>query len=131
MSLLEARMADPTGHGVLEDADGVGAVGNPACGDVVTFHVRVRGDVVEEASFESMGSPYQLATASVLCDVAIGQSISEILGMSAKPIVEKLDGLPREKFHLARLALEALQLAVTDAQDAGGLEARPPSRAGE
>ena len=117
--LLDERMQMPLHHGPMEQADGVGAVGNPACGDVVTVYVRLHGDVVEEARFESMGSPFQLATASVLCDVACGRTIAEVLSMGSRPVIDRLDGLPRAKYHLARLALDALQLAVTDAQDGG------------
>lgn len=109
-------MRTPLHHGPMAAADGVGAVGNPACGDVVTVHVRVHDGAVTEASFESMGSPFQLATASVLCDVAKGRSMDDVLVMTARPVIDRLDGLPRAKYHLARLAVDALQAAVRDAQ---------------
>lgn len=115
--MLQDRMETPLHHGPMRDPDGVGAIGNPACGDVVTVYLRVMDDRVVQASFDSMGSPYQLATASVLCDVLEGMSLQEVLQMSARPVVDRLDGLPREKFHLARLAVDAAQLAVTDALD--------------
>jgi nitrogen fixation NifU-like protein len=111
-------MRDPTHFGKLDNPTGVGAVGNPACGDVVTLQVRLRGDTVEIAVFESIGSTFQLATASVLCDVVVGMPANDVLAMSARPVIDRLEGLPRAKYHLARLALDALQLAVTDALDA-------------
>lgn len=114
-------MRTPLHQGPMRGADGVGAVGNPACGDVVTVHVRVRDGTVTEATFTSMGSPYQLATASVLCDVAQGRSLGDILAMTARPVIDRLEGLPRAKYHLARLAVDALQLAVADVKDAPGV----------
>lgn len=107
----------PLHHGTMDDAHGLGAVGNPACGDVVTVYVKAEEGRVHKATFDSMGSPYQLATASVLCDVLQGMTFPEVLAMSAKPVVERLDGLPRAKYHLARLAVDAAQLAVMDAQN--------------
>lgn len=113
--MLQQRMAEPLHHGVLDGASGKGAVGNPACGDIVTVYVRMEHGAVMDATFTSMGSPFQLATASVLCDVARGMTPDDIAAMSARPVVDRLDGLPREKYHLARLAVDALQLAVTNA----------------
>ncbi len=108
-------MESPLHHGRMAEADGVGAVGNPACGDVVTVFVRLDAGRITDARFDSMGSPYQLATASVLCDVLAGKTPEEVLAMSARPVVDLLQGLPREKYHLARLAVDAAQLAVRDA----------------
>lgn len=101
----------------MAEADGEGAVGNPACGDTITVYVRMAGGAVQDATFTSIGSPYQLATASVLCDVLVGRGVDDVMAMSARPVIDRLEGLPREKYHLARLALEAAQLAVTNATE--------------
>lgn len=114
MSLLADRMHDPIHLGAMPDADAVGMVGNPACGDVVTVYLRVDGDVIHAASFESVGSAYQLATASVLCDHLVGRSLADAGHESADAILEALPDLPRNKHHLARLAVDALERALAD-----------------
>lgn len=118
VSLLQERMQHPAHHGRLEDATGVGAVGNPACGDVVTLHIRCEpptedGEVVA-ASFESMGSAYQLATASVLVDCVVGGTAHQARERTPDCVLKRLPDLPRNKRYLARLALEALGRALDD-----------------
>ncbi len=104
-------MAEPKYLGPLEGA-ATGEVGNPACGDVLRFHVRLEGDVVEAAGFESLGSPYQLATASILCDCILGGTVAEARERGPGCVLEKLPDLPERNRYLARLAIEALQLAL-------------------
>lgn len=123
MSLLQDRMRHPVHHGRLDGATGVGAVGNPACGDVVTLHLRCDppdddGTVVA-ASFESMGSAHQLATASVLVDCIVGGTVDAARHRTPACILEKLPDLPRNKQYLARLALDALKRALEDQQRRG------------
>lgn len=106
-------MHDPVHQGSLPDATHVGAVGNPACGDVVTFHLRVREGRIEAASFESIGSAYQLATASVLCDCVTGQDVEAALARGPDCVLKRLPDLPERQRYLARLAIDALQRALT------------------
>lgn len=112
-------MRAPLHHGPLANANGVGAVGNPACGDVVTMHLRIDDGTVVAASFESMGSVYQLATASVMCDCVIGKSMDHARRRTPQCVLEKLPDLPDNKRYLAKLALEALQRAL-DRFEQGG-----------
>ncbi len=114
VSLLQERMTNPPHHGPLEQATGVGAVGNPACGDVVTMYLAAPEGRVEDASFDSMGSAFQLATASVLCDCILGQTLDELRARTPTCIMERLPDLPENKRYLARLAIDALMRAVDD-----------------
>jgi len=91
-------------------------VGNPACGDVITIYIRLDGDKIAQAGFQSMGSVYQLATASVLCDCVTGQTIVEARARTPTCILEKLPDLPERHRYLARLALEAMQSALSEAE---------------
>ncbi len=112
-------MRDPVHQGALPDADAVGAVGNPACGDVITLYLRIRDGAVAQAGFESVGSVYQLATASVLCDCVLGQDLSGARLRSPTCVLERLPDLPQRHRYLARLAIEALQRAL-DQFERGG-----------
>ena len=112
MSLLEERLQAPTHFGAMEAPSAVGAVGNPACGDVLTLYLRIREGIIEEASFESIGSRFQLATASVLCDCVEGLRIDEAKERSAEDLLDKLPGLPPRNRYLARLAGDALRRAL-------------------
>ncbi|MGB1696967.1 MAG: iron-sulfur cluster assembly scaffold protein [Thermoplasmatota archaeon] len=116
MSLLDDRMADPSHWGELPHHSGRGSIGNPACGDVLTLYLVIQDDVVREASFESSGSAYQLATASVLCDCVIGQTTGHARKRSPVCVLEKLPDLPENKRYLARLAIDALNRALDDHQ---------------
>ncbi len=110
-------MRTPTNWGPLDGASTVGAVGNPACGDVVTIYLRIQDGTIEAASFESMGSAYQLATASVLCDCVTGQDIAGARARTPECVLEKLPDLPQRHRYLARLALDGLQKALDALED--------------
>lgn len=112
MSLLKERMQHPRHLGAMPDADAVGAVGNPACGDVVTIYLRFAGDRIDEARFESIGSAYQLATASVLCDCVLGETALEARARGPGCVLKRLPDLPERYQYLARLSIEALQRAL-------------------
>jgi len=122
--LLQDRMRRPTHLGVMEDADARGAVGNPACGDVVTLYLRIRDGRIEDASFESIGSAYQLATASVLCDCVSGNTVAEARARGPDCVLKRLPDLPRRFHYLAHLAVDALALALDDWEHGRG-EAAP------
>ncbi len=130
VALLDERMAHPTHQGSMADATGVGAVGNPACGDVITLYVKVVEGVIAQASFESTGSAYQLATASVLCDCITGQTVDEARRRRMDCITDRLPDLPTNKQYLARLAVDAVSRALDDHERrAAGLEPEEPTRA--
>lgn len=123
VSLLQERMREPLHEGPLVGANCVGSVGNPACGDVVTMHVLTSGGIIKAASFESVGSAYQLATASILCDCVVGHTVEHAKAQTHADVLDCLPDLPQDKRYLARLALEALQRALANGE-------KPPSEAG-
>lgn len=112
VGLLQERMRQPLHLGPPEGATHQGAVGNPACGDVLTLSLRIRNDRIEAAGFESMGTAYGLATADVLCDCIQGQTVAEALARGPNCILEQLPDLPQRHRYLARLALDAVRRAV-------------------
>jgi nitrogen fixation NifU-like protein len=114
VSLLEDRMAAPVHWGQITGQTGRGAIGNPACGDVLTIYLRMDNGIIQEAGFESTGSAYQLATASVLCDCVQGQTSDEARSRTPTCVLEKLPDLPENKRYLARLAIDALNRALDD-----------------
>ena len=124
MGLLDERMRDPVHMGPLPDATGHGEVGNPACGDVVRFHVRTGDGIVQAARFESVGSAYQVAAASVLCDCVIGQTVEAARSCDEEEVLRRLPDLPRNKHHLARLAVDALRRALQDEGRRGAVPQR-------
>ena len=124
-------MREPVHLGPLPAATAVGAVGNPACGDVVTLYLDIREERIHDASFESMGSAYQLATASVMCDCVIGQTVAEARRRTPRCVLGKLPDLPERHRYLARLAVEALNRAldVHERQGEGHEDVRSTVRA--
>lgn len=107
-------MQTPTHWGQLPSQNGRGAIGNPACGDVLTIYLQVEEGTIKRAGFESSGSPYQLATASVLCDCVLDQTLEYARRRSPICVLEKLPDLPETKQYLARLAVDALNRALDD-----------------
>lgn len=112
MSLLADRLRQPSHFGAMEAPSAVGAVGNPACGDVLTLYLRIRDDRVVAASFESIGSRYQLATASVLCESVEGLPLDEARDCSPEELLAQLPDLPARNRYLAYLAVDALHRAM-------------------
>lgn len=107
-------MAEPVHWGEIVGQTGRGAIGNPACGDVLTIFLRVDEGRIQEAGFKSSGSAHQLATASVLCDCVRGQTPDEARRRTPTCVLEKLPDLPENKRYLARLAIDALNRALDD-----------------
>jgi nitrogen fixation NifU-like protein len=112
VSLLQERMRHPTNLGAPVGTNHSGAVGNPACGDVLTMYLRIVDGRIEAAGFESMGTAYGVATASVLCDCITGQTPDEARARGPACVLEKLPDLPERHRYLARLAIDSLRLAL-------------------
>jgi nitrogen fixation protein NifU and related proteins len=112
VGLLEERMRTPRHLGPLAGGHASGSKGNPACGDVLTMHLRIAGGRIEAASFESIGSAYQLATADVLCDCVVGERVREARRRGPDCVLELLPDLPEHHRYLAHLAIEALHRAI-------------------
>ncbi|ACX51575.1 FeS cluster assembly scaffold protein NifU [Ammonifex degensii KC4] len=104
----------PRNVGVIEDADGVGEVGNPACGDVMTFYIKVKEDRIAEIKFQTFGCAAAIAVASMISEMAKGKHITEALKITNKDVAEALEGLPKQKLHCSNLGADALHKAIED-----------------
>ena len=128
MALYSDKVMDhfmnPRNMGKMEDADGIGEVGNAKCGDIMRMYLKVDKETqtVTDASFITFGCGSAIATSSMATELIKGKSIDEAVGLSNKAVVEALDGLPAHKIHCSVLAEEAIKLALKDYYDRNGLE---------
>ena len=106
------HFANPRNSGEMEDADGVGTVGNPTCGDLMTIYIKVKDDVIEDISFQTFGCGAAIATSSMITELAVGKTLEEALKISRNDVADELDGLPPVKMHCSNLAADALQAAI-------------------
>ena len=104
----------PRNVGVVENADGVGVVGNPSCGDVMKLTIRVENDVIMDAKFKTFGCGAAIATSSMVTEMVKGKNLDEALEISNKAVAEALGGLPKVKLHCSVLAEDALKAAIDD-----------------
>ena len=104
----------PRNVGVIENADGVGQVGNPKCGDIMKMYLKIEDDIIVDAKFKTFGCCAAVATSSMSTELVIGKPISEALKLTNKAVAEALDGLPPVKMHCSNLAEEAIKAAIDD-----------------
>jgi nitrogen fixation protein NifU and related proteins len=105
---------NPRNMGEIENPDGVGTVGNPACGDVMRLFVKIEGNKIVDAKFKTFGCGAAIATSSMTTEMVKGKTIEEALGLSNQTVAEALDGLPPVKMHCSVLAEDALKSAIED-----------------
>jgi len=105
---------NPRNVGAIEDADGVGKVGNPVCGDIMELSIKVKDGKIEDAKFRTFGCGAAIATSSMVTEMVKGKSIDEALEISNKAVAEALGGLPPVKMHCSVLAEQALRSAIED-----------------
>jgi nitrogen fixation NifU-like protein len=105
---------NPRNVGKMEDADGVGEVGNAKCGDIMKMYIKVKDDIITDVKFNTFGCGSAIATSSMATEMIKGKSIDEALELSNKAVVEALDGLPTNKIHCSVLAEEAVKAAIED-----------------
>ena len=105
---------NPKNVGELQDADGVGTVGNAKCGDIMKVYIKVKEDIIVDASFKTFGCGAAIATSSMATELIKGKTIEEALKVTNKAVMEALDGLPQTKVHCSVLAEEAIKSAVND-----------------
>jgi nitrogen fixation protein NifU and related proteins len=108
------HFTNPRNAGVIEEADGVGEVGNPVCGDMMTFYIKVKDDVLEDVKFQTFGCVAAIAVSSIVSEMAKGKKLAEAKKISKKAAAEALGGLPQNKMHCSNLGAEALGLAIED-----------------
>jgi nitrogen fixation NifU-like protein len=105
---------NPRNVGAIEDADGVGKVGNPVCGDIMELTIKVKDGRIEDARFRTFGCGAAIATSSMVTELVKGKTIEEALEISNKAVAEALGGLPAVKMHCSVLAEQALRSAIED-----------------
>lgn len=105
---------NPRNVGKIEDADGVGEVGNPVCGDIMKMYLKVKDNVITDVKFNTFGCGSAIATSSMATEMIKGKTVDEALGLTNKAVVEALDGLPAHKLHCSVLAEEAVKAALAD-----------------
>ncbi len=111
---------NPRNVGEIENADGVGHVGNPVCGDIMELYIRVNDSTIIAARFKTFGCGAAIATSSMITEMVKGKRIEEALAISNRTVAEALGGLPPVKMHCSVLAEEALKLAIEDYLDKSG-----------
>ena len=113
---------NPHNVGKIDDADGIGEVGNAKCGDIMKMYIKVKDDVITDVKFNTYGCASAIATSSIATDMIKGKPLSEALKLTNKAVVEALDGLPAVKIHCSVLAEEAIKAAVKDYYDKNGIQ---------
>lgn len=104
----------PRNVGEMESPDGIGKVGNPVCGDIMELYIKVSGDTIVDAKFQTLGCGAAIATSSMVTEMVKGKKIDEALTISNAMVAEALGGLPSQKMHCSVLAEEALKSAIDD-----------------
>lgn len=126
MALYSEKVMDhfrnPRNVGVIEDADGVGEVGNAKCGDIMKIYLKIDNDIITDVKFETFGCGSAIASSSMATELIKGQPVSEAAKLTNKAVAEALDGLPKHKIHCSVLAEEAIKLALKDYYDKNGIE---------
>jgi nitrogen fixation NifU-like protein len=105
---------NPRNAGRIEDADGIGQVGNPKCGDIMKIYLKIKDDIIEDVKFETFGCGSAIASSSIATEMIKGKSINEAVEISNKAVVEALGGLPPVKIHCSVLAEQAVKSALYD-----------------
>lgn len=118
MALYSDKVMDhflkPRNLGVIEDADGVGEVGNAKCGDIMKMYLKIDDDIITDVKFETFGCASAIASSSMATELIKGQRVEDAMQLTNKAVAEALDGLPAYKMHCSVLAEEAIQAALED-----------------
>ena len=125
MALYSEKVMDhfrhPRNLGVIENASGVGEVGNAKCGDIMTMYLQIEDDIITDVKFETFGCGSAIASSSMATELIKGKPVSEALQLTNKAVAEALDGLPAHKLHCSVLAEEAIKAALKDYYDKNGI----------
>jgi len=105
---------NPRNVGEISDADGVGQVGNPTCGDIMKIYLKINDNVIEDVKFKTFGCGAAIATSSMVTEMVKGKTLDQAMQISNKMVAEALGGLPPKKMHCSNLAADALQAAIED-----------------
>lgn len=119
------HFANPRNVGEIEDADGVGEVGNAKCGDIMKMYIKVDGNIITDVKFKTFGCGAAVATSSIATEMIKGKSIDDALKLTNKAVVEALEGLPPAKLHCSVLAEQAMKSAIADYYKRNGIDPTP------
>jgi nitrogen fixation NifU-like protein len=123
MALYSEKVMDhfrnPRNVGVIEDANGIGEVGNAKCGDIMKMYLKIEDDVIKDVKFETFGCGSAIASSSMATEMIKGKPVSEAMNLTNKAVAEALDGLPDYKMHCSVLAQEAIEAALKDYEEHG------------
>ena len=129
MALYSEKVMDhfmnPRNVGVIEDASGVGEVGNAKCGDIMKIYLKIENDIIVDVKFETFGCGSAIASSSMATEMIKGKPISEAMNLTNKAVAEALDGLPAHKLHCSVLAEEAIKQALKDYFDKNNIPYDP------
>ncbi len=123
--LVMEHFTNPRNVGEIENADGVGEVGNAKCGDIMKIYLKIENEIITDVKFKTFGCASAIATSSIATELIKGKPLSEALELTNKAVVEALGGLPAVKIHCSVLAEEAVKAAVKDYYDKNGIEYDP------
>jgi nitrogen fixation NifU-like protein len=105
---------NPRNVGEMSDANGIGEVGNPTCGDITKIFLKIEDDIIKDIKFKTFGCAAAIASSSMLTEMAKGKTIDEALQITDEAVAEMLDGLPPQKMHCSNMAADAMHAAVED-----------------
>lgn len=129
MALYSEKVMDhfrnPRNVGIIEDADGVGEVGNPVCGDIMKIYLKIENNIISDVKFETFGCGSAIASSSMATEMIKGQSIDQAMELTNRAVTEALDGLPAHKIHCSVLAEEAIKSAIKNYYDKNGIAYDP------
>lgn len=114
------HFSNPRNVGEMADADAVGQVGNPSCGDIMKIYLKIKDDRIEDIKFQTFGCGAAIATSSMVTEMAKGKTLDEAMQITNKSVAEALDGLPPQKMHCSNLAADALQDAIKNYRENKG-----------
>lgn len=117
------HFTNPRNVGEIENPDGVGEEGNPVCGDMMTFHIKVKDNRLEDVKFKTFGCGAAIAVSSITSEMAKGKTLDEAMKITPEAVADELEGLPKNKLHCSNLGAQALQKAIRDymtKQEKGG-----------
>jgi len=110
--IVKDHFFNPRNVGEIKDADGVGTVGNPTCGDVMTIYIKVKDEIIIDIKFKTFGCAAAIATSSILTEIAKGKMLDDALKITRDDVANELGGLPAIKLHCSNLAADALREAI-------------------
>ena len=105
---------NPRNVGEIEDADGIGEEGNPVCGDMMTFYIKVKDNHLSDVKFKTFGCGAAIAVSSIVSEMAMGRTLEEARKITPASVAEELEGLPKNKYHCSNLGAQALNKAIDD-----------------